>query len=66
MDREMLNKVFKLFFSTKGAKGTGLGLMIVKKIIDEHKGLIEVFSEIERGTKFVVRLPEVKHQDERS
>ena len=58
MDEETQGKVFRLFFSTKGSKGTGLGLMMAKKIIDEHKGLIEVFSEKDKGTKFVVRLPE--------
>jgi signal transduction histidine kinase len=58
MDQETQSKVFKLFFSTKGSKGTGLGLMIAKKIIDEHKGFIEMFSEKDKGTKFVVRLPE--------
>jgi len=58
MDQETQSKVFKLFFSTKGSKGTGLGLMMAKKIINEHKGLIELFSEKGKGTKFVVRLPE--------
>jgi signal transduction histidine kinase len=58
MDQETKDKVFRLFFSTKGSKGTGLGLMIAKKIIDEHKGSIEVFSEKDKGTTFVVRLPE--------
>jgi signal transduction histidine kinase len=57
MDQETQDKVFRLFFSTKGSKGTGLGLMIAKKIIDEHKGLLEVFSEVGKGTKFVARLP---------
>jgi len=58
MDQETQDKVFRLFFSTKGSKGTGLGLMIAKKIVDEQKGFIEVFSEKDKGTKFVVRLPE--------
>jgi signal transduction histidine kinase len=58
MDHETRGKVFRLFFSTKGSKGTGLGLMIAKKIIDEHKGMMEVFSEKDKGTEFVVRLPE--------
>ena len=58
MDEETQSKVFRLFFSTKGSKGTGLGLMIAKKIVDAHKGLIEVLSEREKGTQFVVRLPE--------
>jgi signal transduction histidine kinase len=60
MDRETVNKVFKRFFSTKGSKGTGLGLMMTKKTIDEHKGLIELSSEPKKGTTFTVRLPE-KH-----
>jgi signal transduction histidine kinase len=58
MDQETQKKVFRLFFSTKGSKGTGLGLMMAKKIIDEHKGVIEVISEKEQGSKFAVRLPE--------
>jgi len=39
-------------------RGTGLGLMITKKIIDEHKGVIELESEKDKGTKIVFRLPE--------
>jgi signal transduction histidine kinase len=61
MDEETRSKVFKRFFSTKGSKGTGLGLMMTKKTIDEHKGLIEVSSEHNKGTTFTVRLPE-KHE----
>jgi signal transduction histidine kinase len=57
MDEENRAKVFQSFFSTKGSKGTGLGLMITKKIIDEHGGVIEYESEREKGTKFVIRLP---------
>jgi signal transduction histidine kinase len=59
MDEETKSKVFKLFFSTKGSKGTGLGLMMTKKTIDEHKGSIEVSSEHNKGTRFTVRLPEI-------
>jgi signal transduction histidine kinase len=58
MDQETRSKVFRLFFSTKGSKGTGLGLMMTKKTLDEHKGLIDVFSEKNKGTTFIVRLPE--------
>jgi signal transduction histidine kinase len=68
MDAETRNKVFQIFFTTKGGRGTGLGLMIAKKTIDEHGGVIECFSEENEGTKFVVRLPDregppVKGQD---
>jgi signal transduction histidine kinase len=42
---------------TRGEKGTGLGLSIVKKIINSHEGEIEVFSEVGKGTEFIVNLP---------
>jgi PAS domain S-box-containing protein len=57
MDRETREKVFSLFFSSKGIKGTGLGLFISNKIVDKHGGDIKVFSEPGRGTRFEVRLP---------
>jgi len=57
MDRETREKLFSLFFSSKGVKGTGLGLFISNKIIDKHGGTIEVDSEPGRGTQFLVRLP---------
>jgi signal transduction histidine kinase len=58
MDEETRAKVFQSFFSTKGSQGTGLGLMITKKIIDEHKGIIELESEKDKGTRVIIRLPE--------
>lgn len=60
MDDDTREKIFHLFFSTKGSKGTGLGLMIAKKIVQEHGGEIVVSSEKEKGTLFSVRLPESK------
>jgi len=57
MDRETREKVFSLFFSSKGIKGTGLGLFISNKIADKHGGHIEVHSEPGRGSRFCVRLP---------
>ena len=57
MDRETREKIFSLFFSSKGIKGTGLGLFIANKIVDRHGGSIEVASEPGRGTRFLVRLP---------
>lgn len=50
-------KMFQVFFSTKGAKGTGLGLPVTKKIISEHGGSIDVESEIGKGTTFIITLP---------
>jgi len=58
MDEETRKKIFQIFFSTKGSRGTGLGLMIAKKIVDEHGGVIELSSEKGKGTVFTVRLPE--------
>jgi len=60
MDEETRKKIFQIFFSTKGSRGTGLGLMIAKKIVDEHEGVIDLSSEKGNGTVFRVRLPEKK------
>ena len=51
-------QIFDAFFTTKPAgEGTGLGLDIVKKIIDKHHGRIEVESEVGVGTRFLIYLP---------
>ena len=52
-----LQKIFDPFFSTKGAKGTGLGLAVAWGIIEKHNGRIEVESEVGKGTTFRVLLP---------
>jgi signal transduction histidine kinase len=51
------NKIFDLYFTTK-PEGTGLGLSIVQKIIAEHNGTIEVFSEVNKFTKFKITIPQ--------
>jgi len=58
MGEETKNRLFQTFFTTKGSNGTGLGLMIAKKIVDEHEGLIDVSSEEGEGSTFTIRLPE--------
>jgi signal transduction histidine kinase len=58
MEEETRKKIFQIFFSTKGSRGTGLGLMIAKKIVDEHGGVIDVSSQKGNGTVFTVKLPE--------
>lgn len=58
MSHDIKNKIFKGIFSTKGSFGTGIGLMITKKIIDQHKGVIEVVSEEGAGSTFIIRIPE--------
>jgi signal transduction histidine kinase len=56
MSPEVLARVFRPFFSTKQG-GTGLGLPTTRRIIEAHGGSIDVHSEVDRGTKFTVRLP---------
>jgi len=57
MPPETVEKLFGVFFSTKGSKGTGLGLPITKKIVEEHGGRIFVDSIPDVGTGFTIRLP---------
>jgi len=54
---EWSNKVFDNFFSTKGDKGTGLGLLVARKVVQEHHGEITFTSEPNQGTTFRVALP---------
>jgi len=58
MPEEIRSKVFEPFFTTKDfGKGTGLGLTVVKGIIEEHGGTIAVESAVDKGTTFWIRLP---------
>ena len=53
---EEMKKLFVPFYSTKPS-GSGLGLAVSKKIVDDHYGSIEVESKPNQGTRFVIRLP---------
>ncbi len=57
MNAEAKKNIFQRFFSTKGSEGTGIGLMITKKIVDEHHGEIKVESEEGVGSTFIIRIP---------
>jgi len=57
---EMVNTIFEPFVTTKGEKGTGLGLWIVKGIIENHAGRLRVKSKLGKGTVFKIDLPVVK------
>ncbi len=57
MNAETQEGLFTLFFSSKGQKGTGLGLFIAQKVIQKHQGTITVNSQPGVGTTFSVRIP---------
>ena len=57
---EMIRAVFEPFVTTKGEKGTGLGLWIVKGILQNHTGRLSVRSKVGSGTVFKIDLPVVK------
>ncbi|HOK39872.1 MAG TPA: ATP-binding protein [bacterium] len=65
MADDIKKKIFEPFFTTKGAhsqdsyglKGTGLGLSIIYMIIQNHNGIIDVESEVNKGTTFTITLP---------
>jgi signal transduction histidine kinase len=54
---EHREKVFDLLFSTKGSRGTGFGLAITKKLVQEHSGRVWFHSENGQGTTFFLELP---------
>jgi len=56
MDDDTLKKLFTPNFSSKGGKGTGLGLLVTSKLIEEHKGTIDVTSHLGQGTEFTLKL----------
>ena len=59
---EILPRIFEPYVTTK-AKGTGLGMPIVKKIVDEHQGTIEISNAPEGGARICIRLPLAKEEE---
>jgi signal transduction histidine kinase len=57
MDQEIRERAFSLFFSSKRGNGTGLGLFISNKIAQAHGGEIKIESELNQGTRMIVKLP---------
>jgi signal transduction histidine kinase len=58
MDAAKQQRIFEPYFTTKQNKsGTGLGLYITKKVVEDHNGSIKVESVLDRGTTFTIRLP---------
>jgi signal transduction histidine kinase/CheY-like chemotaxis protein len=69
--QELIGEIFEPSFTLKGSKdrngfykpgikGTGYGMSNVKKYIEQHKGKISIFSELQKGTKIVISLPVIK------
>jgi len=54
---EMNSRVFEDFFSTKGSEGTGIGLLVVQKVAEEHGGSVTYTSKPGQGTTFTITLP---------
>ncbi|MBW2298596.1 MAG: hybrid sensor histidine kinase/response regulator [Deltaproteobacteria bacterium] len=59
MDMETREKIFSLFYSSKGSKGTGLGLFIANKIIGQHGGTIDVDAVMGQGSLFTIKIPRI-------
>jgi len=59
MDQETIEKLFTLFFSTKGKEGTGFGLFIADSIVRKHGGSIEVKSKSGHGAQFRIKIPKI-------
>jgi DNA topoisomerase VI subunit B len=53
---DKIAKIFNPFYTSK-TNGTGLGLGVAKKVIDSHRGTIEVHSKVGQGTEFVLAIP---------
>ena len=56
ISREQLEKIFRPFYTTKRG-GTGLGLSLCRRIISQHGGTLTAESEINKGSRFIIRLP---------
>ncbi len=58
IDADTRERLFKGFFSTKGTRGTGIGLTMTKRIVERHQGTIEILSSRGTGTRFTICLPD--------
>jgi K+-sensing histidine kinase KdpD len=57
MPDEVKKKIFEPFMTYGKKHGTGLGMAIVKKVVDDHRGVIEIESEMDQGTTITIKLP---------
>lgn len=57
MSQEDLSRIFEPFYSNSPQGGTGLGMLIVKNVVESHQGTIDIKSEVGKGTTMLLRLP---------
>lgn len=57
MDAQTMERVFRWFYTTKGSRGTGIGLMTAKRTIEKHGGMLHLESTPGRGTRIDIRIP---------
>jgi len=57
IEKDDLEKIFAVFVSRKGGRGTGLGLPVSQKILEEHGGRIRVESTVDEGSRFTIEFP---------
>ncbi len=57
MDQKTREKLFTLFFSSKGSRGTGIGLFVANQVVQQHGGSLRVESRPGRGSRFLLSLP---------
>ena len=57
IETDQVSNIFRLFYSSKGNKGTGIGLFITRKVIHKHGGRISVNTQPGKGARFTVYLP---------
>jgi two-component system, NtrC family, sensor kinase len=62
IEADDLEKIFAVFVSRKGGRGTGLGLPVSQKILEEHGGRIRVESTLGEGSRFTLEFPAVMLQ----
>jgi len=62
IEPDRLDEIFTPFYSAKGQRGTGLGLAVARKMVQEHTGKIEVVSKVGEGATFTVTLPAIRRR----